>query len=103
MYTANFLMSSTSKKEGVVLARLAKVYSNFRLSGISVKPKPGKSGAITRYLGARRCMSFTYWCDEDGKPWSRRTTGADFGPASRKKTLIPLGRVAYILVWACIL
>jgi hypothetical protein len=48
-----------------------------------VNPKPGRSGAATRWRCARTGIRFRNMCDDVGKPCSRRIARASFGPASR--------------------
>src|SRR5262249_60594262 len=73
----------------MVLANASNEYAYLRVGGTSVKPKPGRSGAITRYRSARRGIRSRNMNDEAGKPWSKRTTAPSGGPGSREKTRIP--------------
>src|SRR5262245_50823575 len=80
---------STSVKRVITFARFENVYLNCSRDGKSDCPKPGKSGATTRYRSDSFGIRFrNMWLDV-GKPCSSSSGGPFTGPASRYVTPKP--------------
>jgi len=76
-------MERAERKASTVRVIFSNVYVYARESGTDVKPKPGRSGAMTWCVLERRGMRFRKWKEEEGKPWRRRMVGLFDEPDER--------------------